>query len=198
MNPQISFSGEDIKDNLSTPKFQKNQSGYSIEKEENTLDTLKQQIEKAYNDKDTFNNDNINGSKNEKNILLNSLLNNNSNLDLNNLYMSQISFDEKSSNFLNKKEKNQNNNDLINEQEEINEKNNNKYNINIDNKIEEEENEENNNEIKYINKSNSEERNEDSNFDYELPLGSDDNPEFFNMMSFPENKEEKNDKNKKN
>ena len=197
MNPQISFSGEDIKDNLSTPKFQKNQSGYSLEKEENTLDTLKQQIEKAYNDKDTFNNDNINGSKNEKNILLNSLLNNNSNLDLNNLYMSQISFDEKSSNFLNKKEKNENNNGLINEQEEINEKNNNKYNINIDNKIDEEENEENNNEIKYINKSNSEDKNEDSNFDYELPLGSDDNPEFFNMMSFPENKEEKNDKNKK-
>ena len=150
MNPQISFSGEDIKDNLSTPKFQKNKPGYSLEKEENTLDTLKQQIEKAYNDKDTYNNDNINCSKNEKNILLNSLLNNNSNLDSNNLYISQISFDEKSSNFLNKKEKNENNNDLINDQEEIHESNINKYDI--DNKIVEEEKEENNNEIKYINK----------------------------------------------
>ena len=195
MNPQISFSGEDIKDNLSTPKFQKNKPGYSLEKEENTLDTLKQQIEKAYNDKDTYNNDNINCSKNEKNILLNSLLNNNSNLDSNNLYISQISFDEKSSNFLNKKEKNENNNDLINEQEEIHESNINKYDI--DNKIVEEENEENNNEIKYINKLNSEDKIEESNFDYELPLGSDDDPEFFNMMSFPENKEEKKEKNKK-
>ena len=158
MNPQLSFSSEDIKDNLSTPKFPKNKSVNSPEKEENTLDTLKQQIDKVYNDKDTFNNDNINESKNEKNFLLNSLLNNNSNLDLNNFYMSQFSFDEKSSNFFSKKE---------NSEKTQNENDNNK-------------NEE-NNEIKYINKITNEEneKNDDSNFDYELPLGSDDNPEFF-------------------
>ena len=71
MNPQLSFSSEDIKDNLSTPKFPKNKSLISIEKEENTLDTLKQQIDKVYNDKDISNNDNNNESKNDKNFLLN-------------------------------------------------------------------------------------------------------------------------------
>ena len=194
MNPQLSFSSEDIKDNLSTPKFPKNKSVNSPEKEENTLDTLKQQIDKVYNDKDTLNNDNINESKNEKNILLNSLLNNNSNLDLNNFYMSQFSFDEKSSNFLSKKENTENN-------PKDNNKNKNeiliKENI-IENKniIDDNDKNEENNEIKYINKITNEEneKNEDSNFDYELPLGSDDNPEFFYVC---ENTEE-NKKNVKN
>ena len=187
MNPQLSFSSEDIKDNLSTPKFPKNKSVNSPEKEENTLDTLKQQIDKVYNDKDTFNNDNINESKNEKNFLLNSLLNNNSNLDLNNFYMSQFSFDEKSSNFLSKKENTENNikdndknaNEILIKEDIVENKN----NLDDNNKNEE------NNEIKYINKITNEEneKNDDSNFDYELPLGSDDNPEFF---YFCENTEE--------
>ena len=183
MNPQLSFSSEDIKDNLSTPKFPKNKSVNSPEKEENTLDTLKQQIDKVYNDKDTFNNDNINESKNEKNFLLNSLLNNNSNLDLNNFYMSQFSFDEKSSNFLSKKE----NTETTLKNKDENDKDKNMILISEENN--ENKNEENNNEIKYINKLTSEEneKNEDSNFDYELPLGSDDNPEFFYLS---ENNEE--------
>ena len=54
MNPQMSFSTEEIKDNFSTPKFPKNKSIYALEKEENTLDTLRQHIDKAYNDKETF------------------------------------------------------------------------------------------------------------------------------------------------
>ena len=189
MNPQISFSAEEIKDNLSTPKFPKNKSIISIEKEETTLDTLKQHIDKIYNDKNTLNNDNINESKNEKNILLNSLINNN-NSDLNNFYMSQFSFDEKSSNFLNKKENKENieiyNNNLGIEGKK--EKNNDTIKDN---------NSKENSEIKYITKLTGLEidKNEDSNFDYELPLGSDNNPEFFNMISFPENIEEKKEKN---
>ena len=183
MNPQLSFSSEDIKDNLSTPKFPKNKSLISIEKEENTLDTLKQQIDKVYNDKDISNNDNNNESKNDKNFLLNSLLNNNSNLDLNNFYMSQFSFDEKSSNFLSKKE----NTETTLKNKDENDKDKNIILISEENN--ENKNEENNNEIKYINKLTSEEneKNEDSNFDYELPLGSDDNPEFFYLS---ENNEE--------
>ena len=191
MNPQLSFSSEDIKDNFSTPKFPKNKSVNSPEKEENTLDTLKQQIDKVYNDKDTLNNDNINESKNEKNFLLNSLLNNNSNLDLNNLYMSQFSFDEKSSNFLSKKENAENNT-------KDNDKNKNEMLIkedNIENKnnIDDNNNNEENNEIKYINKLTNEEneKNEDSNFDYELPLGSDDNPEFFYVCENTEENKKK-------
>ena len=189
MNPQISFSAEEIKDNLSTPKFPKKKSIISIEKEETTLDTLKQHIDKIYNDKNTLNNDNINESKNEKNILLNSLINNN-NSDLNNFYMSQFSFDEKSSNFLNKKENKENieiyNNNLGIEGKK--EKNNDTIKDN---------NSKENSEIKYITKLTGLEidKNEDSNFDYELPLGSDNNPEFFNMISFPENIEEKKEKN---
>ena len=181
----MSFSTEEIKDNFSTPKFPKNKSIYSLEKEENTLDTLRQHIDKAYNDKETFNNENINESKNDKKILINSLLNNNSNLDLNNLYMSQFSFDEKSSNFLSKKENKENTNDDDNKLiilDEINKEKNKNQN---ENNSEENEND---NEIKYINKITNDEidKNEDINFDYELPLGSDENPEFF----FPENNEE--------
>ena len=198
MNPQLSFSSEDIKDNLSTPKFPKNKSVNSPEKEENTLDTLKQQIDKVYNDKDTFNNDNINESKNEKNFLLNSLLNNNSNLDLNNFYMSQFSFDEKSSNFLSKKENTENNikdndknaNEILIKEDIVENKN----NLDDNNKNEE------NNEIKYINKITNEEneKNDDSNFDYELPLGSDDNPEFFYFCENTEENKKKIKNEKKN
>ena len=200
MNPQLSFSSEDVKDNFSTPKFHKNKSTNSIEKEENTLDTLKQQIDKVYNDKDTLNNDNINESKNEKNFLLNSLLNNNSNLDLNNFYMSQFSFDEKSSNFFSKKEnseKTQNENDNNKNVILINEENIEKNKVNVD---ENNKNEENNNEIKYINKITNEEndKNEDSNFDYELPLGSDDNPEFFCVAQNTEEIKQKDKIEKKN
>ena len=55
MNLQISFSTEEIKDNLSTPKFPKGKSISSLEKEENTLDTIRQQIDKVNNDKDNLN-----------------------------------------------------------------------------------------------------------------------------------------------
>ena len=180
----MSFSTEEIKDNLSTPKFPKNKSIYSLEKEENTLDTLRQQFDKAYNDKETLNNENINELKNDKKILINSLLNNNSNLDLNNLYMSQFSFDEKSSNFLTKKE----NKESTNEDNKlilIDEDNKDKNKIKDENNSEENDND---NEIKYINKITNDDidKNDDSNFDYELPLGSDDNPEFF----FSQNNEE--------
>ena len=208
MNPQISFSAEDIKDNLSTPKFPKNQPAYLIEKEENTLDTLKQQIDKVYNDKDTLNNENINESKNEKNILENSLANSLINLELNNLYINQFSFDEKSSNFLSKKEENENkeNNEnnnkdinIINENinENLNEKNNKEENNNTNNNQEEEKND---NEIKYINILTNEdmEKNDDSIFDYELPLDSDNTPEFFKMDDFPENNERKKEIDEKN
>ena len=201
MNAQISFSAEDIKDNLSTPKFPKNQQVYLLEKEENTLDTLKQQIDKVYNDKDTLNNENINESKNDKNILINSLINSNINLELNNIYINQFSFDEKSSNFLSKKEENdnkennENNNkdiNIINENinENLNEKNNKEENNNTNNNQEEEKND---NEIKYINILTNEdmEKNDDSIFDYELPLDSDNTPEFFKMDDFPENNERK-------
>jgi hypothetical protein len=110
--------------------------------------------------------------------------------------MSQFSFDEKSSNFLSKKENAENNT-------KDNDKNKNEMLIkedNIENKnnIDDNNNNEENNEIKYINKLTNEEneKNEDSNFDYELPLGSDDNPEFFYVC---ENTEEskKNIKNEK-
>ena len=208
MNAQISFSAEDIKDNLSTPKFPKNQQVYLLEKEENTLDTLKQQIDKVYNDKDTLNNENINESKNDKNILINSLINSNINLELNNIYINQFSFDEKSSNFLSKKEENdnkennENNNkdiNIINENinENLNEKNNKEENNNTNNNQEEEKND---NEIKYINILTNEdmEKNDDSIFDYELPLDSDNTPEFFKMDDFPENNERKKEIDEKN
>ena len=208
MNAQISFSAEDIKDNLSTPKFPKNQQVYLLEKEENTLDTLKQQIDKVYNDKDTLNNENINESKNDKNILINSLINSNTNLELNNIYINQFSFDEKSSNFLSKKEENENkeNNEnnnkdinIINENinENLNEKNNKEENNNTNNNQEEEKND---NEIKYINILTNEdmEKNDDSIFDYELPLDSDNTPEFFKMDDFPENNERKKEIDEKN
>ena len=208
MNAQISFSAEDIKDNLSTPKFPKNQQVYLLEKEENTLDTLKQQIDKVYNDKDTLNNENINESKNDKNILINSLINSNINLELNNIYINQFSFDEKSSNFLSKKEENENkeNNEnnnkdinIINENinENLNEKNNKEENNNTNNNQEEEKND---NEIKYINILTNEdmEKNDDSIFDYELPLDSDNTPEFFKMDDFPENNERKKEIDEKN
>ena len=180
----MSFSAEEIKDNLSTPKFPKNKSIYSLEKEENTLDTLRQQFDKAYNDKESLNNENINESKNDKKILINSLLNNNSNLDLNNLYMSQFSFDEKSSNFLTKKENKESTNEA-NKLILIGEDNKEKNKIKDENNSEENDND---NEIKYINKITNDDidKNDDSNFDYELPLGSDDNPEFF----FSQNNEE--------
>ena len=180
----MSFSTEEIKDNLSTPKFPKNKSIYSLEKEENTLDTLRQQFDKAYNDKESLNNENINESKNDKKILINSLLNNNSNLDLNNLYMSQFSFDEKSSNFLTKKENKESTNEA-NKLILIGEDNKEKNKIKDENNSEENDND---NEIKYINKITNDDidKNDDSNFDYELPLGSDDNPEFF----FSQNNEE--------
>ena len=208
MNAQISFSAEDIKDNLSTPKFPKNQQVYLLEKEENTLDTLKQQIDKVYNDKNTLNNENINESKNDKNILINSLINSNINLELNNIYINQFSFDEKSSNFLSKKEENENkeNNEnnnkdinIINENinENLNEKNNKEENNNTNNNQEEEKND---NEIKYINILTNEdmEKNDDSIFDYELPLDSDNTPEFFKMDDFPENNESKKEIDEKN
>ena len=193
MNPQISFSAEEIKENTSTPKFPKIKSINSLEKDENTLDTLKQHIDKIYNDKDTLNNDNINETKNEKNILLNSsLINNNSNSDLNNFYISQFSFDEKSTNFLNKNENKENTEKKNRDQIFVNEgKNKISNNIIKDNNKEEEKEE--NNEIKYITKLMDLEtdKNEDNNFNYELPLDYDNNTEFFNMISFPEKHEEK-------
>ena len=204
MNPQISFSAEDIKDNLSTPKFPKNQPAYLIEKEENTLDTLKQQIDKVYNDKDTLNNENINESKNEKNILENSLANSLINLELNNLYINQFSFDEKSSNFLSKREdndikenKDNNNNKQIIIIEEDDKSKNNDEEKNNNNEKEEEDKKD--NEIKCADILTNEgiNKNEDNHFDYELPLDSDSTPEFFKTINFPENNETKKETNKK-
>ena len=49
MNSQNSFSIEDRKEVLSTPKFRINKSIYSLEREENTLDTLKQNMNTIIN-----------------------------------------------------------------------------------------------------------------------------------------------------
>ena len=112
--------------------------------------------------------------------------------------MSQFSFDEKSSNFLSKKENTENNikdndknaNEILIKEDIVENKN----NLDDNNKNEE------NNEIKYINKITNEEneKNDDSNFDYELPLGSDDNPEFFYVCENTEENKKKINNEKKN
>ena len=111
MNSQISFSNEEKKEVLSTPKFHKNKSIFSIERDENTLDTLKQNInsiiniEKLNNDKNSNNIEDANGEfKNEninKNVFVNSLLNRiNSKNEMSNCFSNQFSFDEKYENYI--------------------------------------------------------------------------------------------------
>ena len=197
MNSQISFSNEEKKEVLSTPKFHKNKSIFSIERDENTLDTLKQNInsiiniEKLNNDKNSNNIEDANGEfKNEninKNVFVNSLLNRiNSKNEMSNCFSNQFSFDEKSENYI-----------FSN-----NEKENNKENINnniiiIDNN--ENENKENdNNEIKYIDtiNSNIKDNNDymENNFNYILPLESDKSSEHFKFISFQGCSEENQEK----
>ena len=78
MITQISFSNEEKKEGSSTPKFRMNKSINSIGKEENILDTLKQNIHKLINIELILNGANEKKYKNEnfnKNFFLISLLN---------------------------------------------------------------------------------------------------------------------------
>ena len=185
MNSQNSFSIEDRKEVLSTPKFRINKSIYSLEREENTLDTIKQNMNTIINlenNHDT-NNDKNNEMENDisnKNYILSSLLNkiNNKN-ELKNYYNNQFSFDGKSKNLFTKNEKdnkeNLDNNIII-----------------IKNNLNDSEENINNNEIKYINDAennifNSNGKNNenvDTNFNYILPLESDKSSEHINLISF--------------
>ena len=69
MNSQISFSNEEKKEVLSTPKFHKNKSIFSIERDENTLDTLKQNINSIINIEKLNNDKNLNNRKKRAQIL---------------------------------------------------------------------------------------------------------------------------------
>ena len=66
MITQISFSNEEKKEGSSTPKFRMNKSINSIGKEENILDTLKQNIHKLINIELISN-----GSNEKKKIIMN-------------------------------------------------------------------------------------------------------------------------------
>ena len=189
MNSQNSFSKEEKKEGLSTPKFQRNLSIYSLEKEENTLDTLQQNINILVNlesksnldkqNNNEFQNKIINNNFALKSLLLNEINNKNELYDNYN----QFSFDGKT--------KNIDNNVII-----------------IDNNTNNEN--DNNNEIKYISEeesniinsnSKNNENNENIDFNYNLPLESDKSSENFNLISFQafseEIDEKKNEKNKK-
>ena len=69
MNSQISFSNEEKKEVLSTTKFHKNKSIFSIERVENTLDTLKQNINSIINIEKLNNDKNLNNRKKRAQIL---------------------------------------------------------------------------------------------------------------------------------
>ena len=182
MNSQVSLTSEEKKDTLSTPKFHINKSFISNEREENNLDTVKQNINSLLNVYKSTNLEKTNEYQNvetNKNFALTSLVSNTDNKnDLNNYYSNQFSFDEKSQNYIFSKNENDNKE-------------------NIDNNIiiisENEKNQEDNNEIKYINNldtlltdSNKKYSNEntDNNFNYILPLESDKSSEQFNLISF--------------
>ena len=191
MNSQNSFSKEEKKEGLSTPKFQRNLSIYSLEKEENTLDTLQQNINILVNiepksnldeqNNNEFQNKIINNNFALKSLLLNEINNKNELYDNYN----QFSFDGKTKNIDNNVIIIDNNTDIEND---------------------------NNNEIKYISeeesniinsnsKNNENNENIDNNFNYNLPLESDKSSENFNLISFQafsgEFDEKKNEKNNK-
>ena len=65
MNSEVSNTVEEKKDMLSTPKFHINKSIYSIERDQNTLDTLKQNINNLINEDKSCNEEKINENKNE-------------------------------------------------------------------------------------------------------------------------------------
>ena len=105
MNSDISFKFEEKRETLSTPKFHINKSIYSIGRDENILDALKQNITNLLNVDNSCNEENINENKkdeNSKELVLSSSLSNkkNSKIELNNLFFNQISFDEKSQNYI--------------------------------------------------------------------------------------------------
>ena len=117
MITQISFSNEEKKEGSSTPKFRINKSINSIGKEENILDTLKQNIHNLIisNISNEKNNLEIQNENLNKNCFLNTLLNkiNNKN-ELNDYYNNQFSFDGKSKNIIfskNEKDNNKENTD---------------------------------------------------------------------------------------
>ena len=191
MNSQTFFAKEEKREGLSTlstPKFHRNQSIFSLEKEENTLDTLQQNINTLINIESKSNiNEQINNEFQNNNInnnfALKSILNEINNKNELNDY--QFSFDGKIKNI---------DNNIIN----------------IDNKTDIEN--DNNNEIKYISnedsnrinsnsKYNENDENFDNNFNYNLPLESDKSSENFNLISFQafskEIDEKKNEKIKK-
>ena len=176
---QISFSNEEKKEILSTPKFRIDKSINSLERKENTLDTLKQNINSIINIENNETNNELQKDINNKNLILSSLLNKiNDKKELNDYYSNQFSFDGKTKNY-------------------IITKNGKEYKENMDNNIIIIENNadignENNNEIKYRNdvenyiiKSNGKNNeNVDNNFNYILPLESDKSSEHFNLISF--------------
>ena len=200
MNSQISFSNEEKKEILSTPKFHKNKSIYSLERDETILDNIKQNIhniiniEKINNDIISNNNNNIEEINNEyknvnehKNFFMSSLLKKiNSKNEVNNCYSNQFSFDENSENYIFSKNERKNNKENIDNNIIIFD-NNNKNNKNENREIY-------NNEIKYINdvdsyliNSNIKKKNENmeqNNFNYILPLESDKSSEHFKFISF--------------
>ena len=208
MNSQISFSNEEKKELLSTPKFHKNKSIYSLEKDETILDNIKQNINCLINiekiNNDIISNNNIEDINNEyknlkepKNYFMTSLLKKiNGKNEINNCYNNQFSFDEKSDNYIFSKNERDNNKENID---------NNIMVINNINKKKEFENRENcNNEIKYINdvdsyliNSNIKNNNEnmENNFNYILPLESDKSSEHFKFISFQGFSEENQDNN---
>ena len=191
MNSQTFFAKEEKREGLSTlstPKFHRNLSNISFEKEENTLDILQPNIniliniESKSNINEQINNEFQNNSINN-NFALKSILNEINNKNELNDY--QFSFDGKIKNI---------DNNIIN----------------IDNKTDIEN--DNNNEIKYISnedsnrinsnsKYNENDENFDNNFNYNLPLESDKSSENFNLISFQafskEIDEKKNEKIKK-
>ena len=192
MNSEVSNTVEEKKDMLSTPKFHINKSIYSIERDQNTLDTLKQNINNLINEDKSCNEEKINENKNEQSIkefvLSSSFSDKKNNInELNNCFINQFSFDETSQNFIFSK----NESDVDNNKENID---NNVILIN-ENGYNHDDNSD-NNEIKYINnidnidtfliesnKKNSNE-NSDVNFNYILPLESDKSSEQFNLISF--------------
>jgi hypothetical protein len=96
MNSQITFSAEEKKEILSTPKFRMNKSAYSLEREENTLDTLKQNL-----NNEASNNELQKDIISHKNLMLNSILNKiNNKQELDDCYNNQFSFDGKSKNYI--------------------------------------------------------------------------------------------------
>ena len=183
MNSQITFSSEEKKEILSTPKFRMNKSVYSLEREENTLDTLKQNINNEAN-----NNELQKDIINHKNLMLNSILNKiNNKKELDDCYNNQFSFDGKSKNYIIPKNEKDNKN---NEGKKLEDNNiiiiDNNLNDNNNNNQDENDN---NNEIKFINDVDdfiiySSGKKIDKNFNYNLPLESDKSSEHFNLISF--------------